>query len=109
MFLVSYIHSNSVPTTALDAPPPPSDTGSTGHLYLIAGTFEDINRHAGRTADWIAKVAHLICDLRGAGQVYTHATGTWIESYALPKVSNWRHPGTYEFESLSHHHTFENQ
>ncbi|KIM44258.1 hypothetical protein M413DRAFT_443277 [Hebeloma cylindrosporum] len=80
-----------------------------GHLYLIEGTYEDIQRFAGTTVDWIIRVAHLLCDPLGEGQVYTHTTGTSSDWYSLDRTSNWRQvvqgdpllPGIYEFESLA--------
>jgi hypothetical protein len=56
------------------APLPPTHLLS-GHLHLIEGEFADISRYAGTTVDWVSKVAHLICDPLGAGQLYTHTTG----------------------------------
>ena len=85
-------------------PPPPSDDG---HLYVIEGSFDHINRYAGGTVDWIIKVAHLICDPLGTGQIYTHTTGTHVDWYRSERTSTWRQvaqgdvlrPGIYEFDS----------
>ena len=85
----------------------PADPDAHGHLYLIEGKYQDIQRYAGTTVDWIIKVAHLICDPLGEGQVYTHTMGTPSEWYSLDRTSNWRQvaqgdpllPGIYEFES----------
>ena len=49
---------------------------STGHMYLIQGTFSDISRYAGTTVDWVIKIAHLVCDPLGAGQIFTHTSGS---------------------------------
>ena len=49
---------------------------STGHMYLIQGTFSDISRYAGTTVDWVIKIAHLVCDPLGAGQIFTHTLGS---------------------------------
>ena len=51
---------------------------STGHMYLIQGTFSDISRYAGTTVDWVIKIAHLMCDPLGAGQIFTHTSGALI-------------------------------
>ena len=53
-----------IPTSNATAPLNPP---LTGYLYLIEGTFEDIQRYAGTTVDWIIKVAHFICDPLGQG------------------------------------------
>ena len=80
-----------------------------GYLYLIEGTYEDIQRYTGTTVDWVIKVAHFICDplLVGEGQLYTHTTGTPSRWYHLNRTANWKQvvqsellrPGVYEFES----------
>jgi len=87
--------------------PLPPDPNTRGHLYLIEGKYQDIQRYAGPTVDWILKVAQLICDPLGAGQVYTHTTGNSSDWYPLDRASDWRQvvqgdllrPGIYEFES----------
>jgi hypothetical protein len=77
------------------------------HLYLIEGTFKDIERYAGTTVDWVIKVAHFICSpsQAGAGQVFTHTKGSIAEWLVVDRDSSWRevalgdtlHPGIYEF------------
>ncbi|KIM41748.1 hypothetical protein M413DRAFT_27333 [Hebeloma cylindrosporum] len=99
---IPYALLRPTPTTATNQPGNPE-----AHLYLIEGTYEDIQRYAGTTVDWIIKVAHLICDPLGEGQVYTHTTGTSSDWYSLARTSDWRQvvqgdpllPGIYEFES----------
>jgi hypothetical protein len=86
---------------------PPANPNALGHLYLIAGTYEDIQRYAETTVDWIIKVAQLICDPLGGGDVYTYTTGTSSDWYPLHRTSTWQRvvqgdplrPGIYEFES----------
>jgi hypothetical protein len=85
--------------------PPPSIPQPSGHLYLIQGSIDDIRRYAGATVDWIINVAHLICDPFGAGQVYTHRTGTPTYWYDRDRDDGWLQvnlgdplvPGIYEF------------
>jgi len=87
-------------------PNPLANPNALGHLYLIAGTYEDIQRYAGTTVDWIIKVAQLICDPLGGGDVYTPTTGTSSDWYPLHRTSTWQRvvqgdplrPGIYEFE-----------
>ncbi|KAF5367357.1 hypothetical protein D9615_010277 [Tricholomella constricta] len=93
-----------IPSTATN--PPPARPQPPGHFYVIEGAFEDIKRYAGATVDWVIKVAHLICDPRGAGQMYTHTTGTPFDWYNSDRTFSWRQvvqgdpllPGIYEFE-----------
>jgi hypothetical protein len=33
------------------------------------------------TVDWVIKIAHLLCDPLGAGQVFTHTSGTPLYYY----------------------------
>ena len=81
-----------------------SNQESTGHMYLIQGTFEDITRYAGTTVDWVIKVAHLLCDPLGAGQIFTH-TGVPHDWYNIDRDSSWQEvvcgnpllPNIYEF------------
>jgi hypothetical protein len=85
--------------------PPPSIPQLSGHLYLIQGSIDDIGRYAGATVDWIIKVAHFICDPSGAGEVYTHRTGTALYWYDRDRDADWTQvnsgdalsPGIYEF------------
>jgi len=78
-----------IPATATN---PPANPEAPSHLYLIKGTYKDIQRYAGTTVDWIIKVARL-CDPLGKGHVYTHTTGTssdgipWTERPAGDKWS----------------------
>lgn len=51
---------------------------STGHMYLIQGTFADISRYAGTTVDWVIKIAHLVCDPLGVGRIFTHTSGVLL-------------------------------
>ena len=96
-----------IPSSDATANLTPFNPPLTGHLYLIEGTYEDILRYAGTTVDWIIKVAHLICDPLGKGQLFTHTTGTPSDWYHLNKTPNWKRvvpgeplrPGIYEFES----------
>ena len=97
-----------IPTTATN-PPPAASQHSPGHLYLIEGRLEDIRQFSGTTVDWVIRVAHLICDPLGTGQVFTHTTGTTSDWYASDRAASWRqvfpgdplHSGIYEFESAS--------
>ena len=97
------------PTTPTNPPLPTSQWSPPGHLYLIEGTFTDICRYAGTTVDWLIKIAHLICDPLGTGQVFTHTTGTASDWYASDRAASWRQvvngdpllPGIYEFEPAS--------
>ena len=78
---------------------------STGHMYLIQGTFEDITRYAGTTVDWVIKVAHLLCNPLGTGQIFTHASGVPRDWYNTDRDSSWQEvvhgnfllPNIYEF------------
>jgi hypothetical protein len=78
---------------------------STGHMYLIQGTFEDITRYAGATVDWVIKVAHLLCDPLGAGRIFTHASRAPDDWYNTDRDSSWQEvvrgnpllPNIYEF------------
>jgi hypothetical protein len=89
--------------------PPPADHSTDLHLYVIEGIFEEIARYAGTTADWIIKVARLICNPLGGGQVYTYTTGTPDDWYASARTPSWREvvqgdplrPGIYEFFSAT--------
>jgi hypothetical protein len=100
-FIYLRVHQSLVPPVTLAGLPP------TRHLYLLEGTFSDIGRYAGTTVDWIIKVAHLICNPRGTGRLYTHTTKTASDWYHLDRGSSWRQvfpgdplvPGIYEFES----------
>jgi hypothetical protein len=100
--------------TSTSNPPYHSPSGSShpvsgGHLYVIAGTFNDISHYAGNTAEWILNVARLIFDPLGTGSIYTHTTGTTSEWLSLDKTSDWQlvAPGDplrtniYEFDSDS--------
>ena len=79
------------------------------HLYLIEGTFKDIERYAGTTVDWVIKIAHFICDPSGTsvGRVYTHTTGSISAWLNVDRDSSWREvaqgdtlcPGIYEFST----------
>jgi hypothetical protein len=79
---------------------------SSGHLYLIEGTFSDIARYAGLTAEWIIRVARLLCEPLGSGRIFTHTTGTTDDWYSSDRTTSWREvvhgdvllPGIYEFE-----------
>ena len=90
---------------------PPANPNALDHLYLIAGTYEDIQRYAGITVEWIIKVAQLICDPLGGGDMYTHTTGTSSDWYPLHRTSTWKRvvqgdplrPGIYEFEPSAGH------
>ena len=96
-----------IPNPANPNPHANLNSNAPGHLYLITGTYEDIQRYAGTTVDWIIKVAQLICDPLGGGDVYTHTTGTSSDCqwYPLHRTSAWQrvvqddslHPGIYEF------------
>jgi len=85
---------------------PPAGQRSSGHVYLIRGTFRDIARYAGTTVDWIIRIAHLLCDPLGIGHVFTHTTGTPSDWYSSDRTPSWREvvhgdqllPGIYEFE-----------
>ena len=96
---------------AIDNPNPPANPNALDHLYLISGTYEDIQRYAGTTVDWIIKVAQLICDPLGGGDVYTHTTGTSSDWYTLHRTSTWQRvvqgdplrSGIYEFEPSTGH------
>ncbi|KAF9458040.1 hypothetical protein BDZ94DRAFT_1313639 [Collybia nuda] len=98
-----------LPILSIPTDPPPAGSQSPGHIYLIEGALEDIKRYAGATVDWVIKVAHLICDPRGASRVYNHTTDTPSDWYTLDKTSSWREvvqgdpllPGIYEFETTS--------
>jgi len=98
-----------IPSSNASANLTPFSPPLTGHLYLIEGTYEDIQRYAGTTVDWIIKVAHLICDPLGKGQLFTHMTGTPSDWYHLNKTPNRKRvvqgeplrPGIYEFELTS--------
>ncbi|KAJ3502954.1 hypothetical protein NLJ89_g8654 [Agrocybe chaxingu] len=98
-----------IPTTTTNSSNPQTAGPPSAHLYLIKGTLQDIGRYAGATVDWVIKVAHLICAPSGAGQVYTHSTGTSQDWYHRDKGTNWRQlvlgdpllPGIYEFETNS--------
>lgn len=90
--------------TTLSLPDSPSASPS-AHLYLIEGSFEDIAVYAGTTADWIIKVAHLICCPTGGGRIFTHTTQSldyWLER---ERDHNWTEitpgdpltSGIYEF------------
>ncbi|KAF9503209.1 hypothetical protein BS47DRAFT_857231 [Hydnum rufescens UP504] len=82
----------------------PPLTPTSGHLYLIEGTIDAIGRYAGTTVDWLVKVAHLICDPRGGGQLYTHP-GDSSDWYDLDRTPSWHKvvqgdpllPAIYEF------------
>ncbi|CAA7268420.1 unnamed protein product [Cyclocybe aegerita] len=101
------------PISSTTINPPPSETPTAGrssaYLYLIEGTIQDIGLYAGTTVDWVIKVAHLICAPFGAGQVYTHTTGTPQNWYNRDRGTDWRRvslgdpllPGIYEFETSS--------
>lgn len=65
-----------IPTSNDTANLTPVNAQLAGHLYLIEGTYDDIQRYAGTTVDWVIKVAHYICDPLGEGQLYTHTMGT---------------------------------
>jgi hypothetical protein len=103
-FIYIRIHNALLRPILATATNPPANPEALGHLYLIKGTYEDIQRYAGTTVDW---VAHLLCDPLGEGHVYTHTTGTSSDWYSLDKTSSWRQvvqgdplrPGIYEFES----------
>jgi hypothetical protein len=66
----------------------------------------DVSRYADTTVDRIFKIAQLICDPLGVGQVFTHTTGTPSDWYALDRAASWRqvvqgdtlHAGIYELE-----------
>jgi hypothetical protein len=81
---------------------------SSGHLYLIEGTFSDIARYAGLTAEWIIRVARLLCEPLGSGRIFTHTTGTTDDWYSPDRTTSWREvvhgdvllPGIYEFEPV---------
>lgn len=96
-----------IPTSNATTNFPPVNSQLTGHLYLIEGTYEDIQRYAGTTVDWVIKVAQFICDPLGEGQLYTHTTGTPSDWYHLNRTDGWKQvaqgeplrPGIYEFES----------
>jgi len=87
----------------------PTDGGNptTGHLYLIKGTMQDIGRYAGTTVNWVIRLAHMICSPMGVGQVYTHTEGTAEDWLGRDKGTDWRQvhpgdpllPGVYQFES----------
>ncbi|KAH9176534.1 hypothetical protein EDB89DRAFT_74370 [Lactarius sanguifluus] len=89
----------------------PSDRRSPRHLYLIEGTFEDINRYSGPTVDWIIRIAHLLCDPLRNGHVYTHPRGTPDLWWDINRDSSWTevshggllYPGIYEFEPTLPH------
>ena len=99
-----------IPTSASSPPDQTSSESiSAGHLYVVAGTLDDISHYAGNlnTADWIIRVARLIFDPLGTGRVYTHTTGTSSDWLTLDKTSDWQvvAPGdpllskVYEFDS----------
>ena len=96
-----------IPTSNDTANLTPVNAQLAGHLYLIEGTYDDIQRYAGTTVDWVIKVAHFICDPLGEGQLYTHTTGMPSDWYHLDRTANWKQvvrgeplrPGIYEFES----------
>ena len=99
----------AVPTDPTTSDLPPSVSQSSGHLYLIEGSIDDIRRYAGTTVDWIIKVAHSICDPSGRGQIYTHTTGAPSDWYNKDRDADWRKvvpgdpllSGIYVFESAS--------
>jgi hypothetical protein len=80
-------------------------------LYLIEGAFSDIVRYASAAvdprADWIIKIAHLLCEPLGSGRVFTHTTGTPEDWYTSDRTPSWREvvpgdlllPGIYQFET----------
>ena len=80
---------------------------SSGHLYLIEGTFSDIARFAGTTVEWIIRVAHLLCDPLGNVHVFTHTTGSLSDWYSSDRTPSWQEvthgdqllPGIYEIET----------
>jgi hypothetical protein len=96
-----------LPTNAPGTSADPLPADPLAHLYLIEGLYEAIERYAGTTADWIIKVAHLICGPLGEGQVYTHTTGTPEYWRLRARTDTWREvvpgdpllPGIYEFHT----------
>jgi len=82
-----------------DQPNPPSSQpslGVTGILNVLAGPLTDIQKFAGTTVDWLIRVARLILDPRGAGNLYTFQRGTvqyWLNQ---EMTDSWRQVGAGE-------------
>jgi hypothetical protein len=80
------------------------DQPSSGLLYLIEGTFDEIVPYAGTTLDWVITIARLLCKPLGDGHVYTHP-GTTREWYHADRTASWwevnrgdvLRPGIYEY------------
>jgi hypothetical protein len=100
VLLSDVILNDTVNTTITDL-----DPSASHHLYLIEGSLDDIARYAGRTVDWIIKVAYSICDPSGAGRIFTHTEGTPSYWYDKDRDADWRQvslgdplvAGIYEF------------
>ena len=72
------------PSTTADPDPPsvPPPPGTTGNLYVIAASLDDLRPFAGDTVDWLITVARHIFEPLGSSSLYTFTTQTlewWLD------------------------------
>ena len=69
-------------------PPPP---GASGNLVVIQAELPELHKFAGRTTDWLIRIARLIFEPLGTSSLYTFTTETvewWMEREMEPTL--WR-------------------